>query len=295
MDWDKLRIFYKVAQVKSLTRAGEVLNSSQSAISRQISQLEESMGIALFHRHARGLILTEQGEILFRTVSDMKNKLQATQNLLADANERPKGPFKITAPHAIGNIWLTPVMKEFCQLYPDIDVELILDDKELDVSMREADVALRLFPSKHPDVIQKHIVTLTNSIYASTDYIQEFGTPDSLESLKHHRLLNYSNTESPPFAEANWLFKRYGKKYKYKPYFTTNSLTAMRTAVKNGMGIAAMPDYMMYRARHISKILSSVDAPTIETYFIYPLELKNSKRISVFKSFLRRKLQHYKF
>lgn len=295
MDWDKLRIFYKVAQAKNLTKAGESLNSSQSAVSRQISQLEDKMGVSLFHRHARGLILTEQGEILFRTVSEMKNKLQAAETLLTDANDKPSGSFNITAPHAIGNIWLTPIMKEFCSLYPDIDVNLILDDKELDVSMREADVALRLYPSKHPDVIQKHIVTLTNSLYASTDYIQECGIPETIEALRDHRLICYDNTESSPFAEANWLFKKYGKKHKLTPYFTTNSLTALRTAVRNGMGIGALPDYMMYRARGVNRILDRVEAPTIETYFIYPLELKNSQRVKVFKNFLRRKFQHYRF
>ena len=238
MDWDKLRIFYKVAQMKSLTRAGEVLNSSQSAVSRQISQLEDKIGVPLFHRHARGLILTEQGEILFRTVADMKNKLQATESLLADASEKPKGPFKITAPHAIGNLWLTPIMKEFCQLYPDIDVSLVLDDRELNISMREADVALRLYPSKHPDVIQKHITTLPNALYASNDYLREHGLPESIEALREHHLICYDNTSTAPFAEANWLFKQYGKKHKLKPYFTTNSLTSVRTAVKNGMGIA---------------------------------------------------------
>ncbi len=295
MDWDKLRIFYKVAQLKSLTRAGEALNSSQSAVSRQISQLEERLGISLFHRHARGLILTEQGEILFRTVSEMVNKLQVTESQLLDASVKPKGPFKITAPHAIGNIWLTPILREFCQLYPEIEVTLELNDREFDLTMREADVALRLFPSKQPDLIQKHIVSLGNAIFASNDYLREFGIPKNAESLTEHRLIKYHNAESPPFVDVNWLFDTYGKKLKLQSYFTTNSLTSLRTAVKNGMGIAALPEYMMYRARHISKILDDVPSPTVDAYFVYPLELRNSKRVAVFKAFLMRKMADYKF
>src|SRR5688572_21670004 len=132
MDWDKLRVFHTVAQHKSLTRAGEALSLSQSAVSRQISALEEKLGIALFHRHARGLMLSEQGEILFRTVSEMVSKLQATESTLAESSTRPKGPFKVAVPSTFGAVWLAALMKEYTDLYPDIQVTLICEDRELD-------------------------------------------------------------------------------------------------------------------------------------------------------------------
>lgn len=296
MDWDKLRIFYAVAQSKSLTRAGESLNLSQSAVSRQISALEERMGVALFHRHARGLILTEHGEILFRTVSEMVSKLQTAESLLAETSAKPKGPFKITVPHALGNIWVTPLMQEFCELYPDIEVTLILDDRELDLSMREADVAMRFYPARHPDLIQKPLFTLNNAIYASNDYLRIHGVPKHLEDLQHHRLIAYGGNPNPPFEEVNWLTdKLAAKKKTAKSYFTINSLTGIRTAVKNGMGVAALPGYMMYRARHVSRILHEIEGPRCEAYFVYPLELKNSKRIAVLRNFLTRKIAEYDF
>ncbi len=175
MDWDKLRIFHTVATAQSFTRAGEMLNLSQSAISRQIGALEEDLQVTLFHRHARGLMLTEQGEILFKTVTDIFGRLSSAENALLESKERPRGPLKITAPVAIGTSWLTPHMREFSELYPEITVTLLVDDRELDLTMREADVAIRLFPARHPDLVQKHLMTLNNSAYASTDYLRKAG------------------------------------------------------------------------------------------------------------------------
>lgn len=296
MDWDKLRIFYSVALSKSLTKAGESLNLSQSAVSRQISALEERMGIALFHRHARGLMLTEQGEILYRTVAEMVSKLQVTEHALAEATAKPKGPFKLTAPAAFTNLWLSRLMKEFTDLYPEIDVTLMSEDRELDLTRREADAAIRFYPAKHPDLVQKSLMTLHNSLFASADYLQTHGTPRSLADLKKHKLLGFEDSLASPFQEVNWLFDLPEvKKLGLKPFFKVNSLLSLRVAVKQGMGIAALPDYMMYRARHISRVLPELHGPTTEAYYVYPVELKNSKRVGVFKNFVQQKIAESNF
>src|SRR5690242_687290 len=202
MDWDKLRTFHTVATAQSFTRAGEMLNLSQSAISRQISALEEGLQVALFHRHARGLLLTEQGEILFRTVSDILSRLAAAENALLESKERPRGPLKITAPVAIGTTWLTPHMREFGELYPEITISLLVTDRELDLTMREADVAIRLFPAKHPDLVQKQLTTLNNSAYASMDYLRKHGMPQKAQDLQSHKLIIFGEDIRLPFAEV---------------------------------------------------------------------------------------------
>src|SRR5437868_11699265 len=207
MDWDKLRVFHTVATAQSFTHAGEMLNLSQSAISRQISALEESLQVDLFHRHARGLLLTEQGEILFKTVGDILTRLSAAENALLESKERPRGPLKITAPVAIGTTWLTPHMREFAEAYPEILVTLLVDDRELDLTMREADVAIRLFPAKHPDLIQKLLTTLNNSLYASNEYLRVHGVPKKPQDLSSHRLVTFGEDIRLPFAEVNWVLK----------------------------------------------------------------------------------------
>src|SRR4030065_1960952 len=138
MDWDKLRIFHAVADAGSFTHAGHELGLSQSAVSRQISALEESLNVSLFHRHARGLILTEQGELLYRTAHEVFAKLAMTEAQLTESKDRPKGQLKVTATVALGSTWLTPRMGEFLEIYPDVAVDLVLDDRALDLSMREA-------------------------------------------------------------------------------------------------------------------------------------------------------------
>lgn len=291
MDWDKLRTFHTVATAQSFTRAGELLNLSQSAISRQISALEEGLQVALFHRHARGLLLTEQGEILFRTVSDVFTRLAAAENALLESKERPRGPLKITAPVAIGTTWLTPRMREFCEAYPDIAVTLLVDDRELDLTMREADIAIRLFPAKQPDLIQKQLTTLNNSLYASNDYLRVHGVPRNAQDLQNHKMITYGEETKLPFAEVNWILKAGMKGHQERvPAFRVNSLFGIMKAVESGIGIAGLPDYMVHKVPHISKVLPELKGPLTDVYIMYSVELRNSKRVKFFKEFIVRKL-----
>ena len=177
VDWDKLRVFHAVAEAGSFTHAGDVLNLSQSAVSRQVSSLEESLRVPLFHRHARGLMLTEQGEILFKTAREVLSKLNMAEARISESRERPKGPLKVTATIAFGSIWLAPRLKEFLEDNPDIEVSLVLTDNELDLSMREADVAIRLTAPTQSDLIQRRLMTLTYHVFASPSYLQKHGMP----------------------------------------------------------------------------------------------------------------------
>ncbi|MEQ1790057.1 MAG: LysR family transcriptional regulator [Rickettsiales bacterium] len=293
MDWDKLRVFHSVATAKSFTRAGEVLNLSQSAVSRQISALEENLQVSLFARHARGLLLTEQGDILFRTVSDVLNRLSIAENALLESKERPRGPLIITAPVAFGTTWLTQRLREFSEIYPEIIITLLVDDRELDLTMREADVAIRLFPAKHPELIQKKLTVLNNSIYASNDYLRKYGIPKTAQDLQHHRLILFTEDQKQPFAEVNWILKTFSTNDNPQmPPFKINSLFGMFKAVKSGMGIAGLPDYMVQR-KSISKLLPELSGPKTDVFLLYSMEMRNSKRINVFKEFILQKLAEY--
>ena len=189
MDWDKLRIFQAVADAGSFTHAGESLKLSQSAISRQIGALEEQLGVMLFHRHARGLILTEQGELLYRTARDMAARVNTAEALLRANQDKPAGRLKITTTIGFGSTWLTAQMHEFISLYPDIDVSLVLSDNELDLGMREADVAIRMVMPRQPGLVQRHLLTVRSHVYASHGYVQKYGKPTTIEELDQHRLI----------------------------------------------------------------------------------------------------------
>jgi DNA-binding transcriptional LysR family regulator len=292
LDWDKLRVFHAVAEAGSFTHAGDILKLSQSAVSRQVSALESSLKVPLFHRHARGLILTEQGELLYRTVHDVFAKLAMAEAQLSETKDRPKGALKVTATVALGSTWLTPRMNEFLELYPDITVELLLEDRELDLSMREADVAIRMAPPRQPELIQRHLMTVHVYVYASPRYIERHGMPRTADDLDRHRIVVFGDVSGrPPFANLDWLLKVGGREQRPRyPILMVNNVYAILRAVEGGIGLAGLPEFVANSSKGVVRILPELEGPRIDAYFVYPEELRNSKRVHVFRDFLLRKV-----
>jgi DNA-binding transcriptional LysR family regulator len=297
MDWDKLRVFHAVAEAGSFTHAGEVLKLSQSAVSRQISGLEESLSTTLFHRHARGLILTEQGELLNQTVKEVFGKLAMTEAMLTESKERPKGPLKVTTTVAFGSTWLTPRIREFLDLYPEIEMTLILDDGELDLSMRQADVAIRMAPPRQPDLIQRQLMRVHVHLFALQAYLEESGTPNAPEELENHRLIIFGE-DAPrlPASSVNWLLELVrGHERQPRALLRVNNIYGIYRAVKSGIGIASLPDYMVREDKDLVRVLPALEGPGIDAYFVYPEVLRHSKRIAVFREFLIKRIAESQF
>ena len=291
-----MRVFHVVSDAGSFTRAGDALNLSQSAVSRQVSSLEASLKTTLFHRHARGLLLTEQGELLYQTVHDVFHMLTMAEAQLSERQERPSGPLKITTTVALGSTWLTPRIKEFVELYPDIEVSLQLTDGELDLTMREADVALRMGAPRQPDLIQRQILQVRTHVYGSRDYLREFGYPQQPEDLDHHRLIVYGEAQPLPVTTINWLLEVGAQPgHQRRPAFTVNNLYGMYLAVQGGLGLANLPDYMVPPDSNLVQVLPEISSPPTQCYFVYPEEMRHSKRIEVFREFLLRKVAETKF
>lgn len=291
MDWDKLRVFHAVAEAGSFTRAGESLNLSQSAVSRQISGLESSLKVPLFHRHARGLILTEQGEMLYRTAHEILAKVAMAEAQLSESTERPQGPLRITTTVAFGSVWLTSRMKDFLVLYPDIDVTLVLADTELDLSMRQADVAIRMMPPRQPDLIQRHLMTMRYHVFAAPEYLKKHGMPKTPEDLDNHRIVVFGEDAHPPVPNLNWLLEAGTKpSRKRQAALKVNSTYAIFRAVQSGLGLGALPDYMSRESGNLVEVLPELHGPTVDTFFVYAEELRHSKRIGVFRDYLVRRI-----
>jgi len=293
MDWDKLRVFHAVAEAGSFTHAGESLNLSQSAISRQISGLEQSLNTPLFHRHARGLILTEQGEDLYLTAHDVFHKVAMTEARLTESKERPEGPLKITTTIGFGSVWLTPRIKEFMDLYPEIDLTIILVYDDLDLAMREADVAIRLTPPKQPDLIQRHLMKIHYRCYASPEYLKVHGMPKISEDLDDHHLVTFGEEvgdQTDLLPALNFLQGAGAKGNRRKPVLQVNNIYGIYRAVRSGVGIGALPDYFTEGSPNLVHILPELESPETDVYFVYPEELKQSARIAVFRDFLVRKI-----
>ncbi len=297
MDWDKLRIFHSVADAGSFTHAGETLNLSQSAVSRQIGALEENLGVMLFHRHARGLILTEQGETLYRTAHDVSARLAMTEAMITDAAEKPRGELKVTTTVGFGSTWLTPRIREFTEHYPDVTLHLILDDRELDLGMREADIAIRMHEPVQGDLVKRKLVRVHRHIYASPEYLSRNGTPATIEDLADHKLIVYGEEAPTVLADVNWLLTLgdKGSKKRLNPTLKVNNIYGTLLAVESGVGIAGLPDYIVQGHSRVTRIIPEVEGPAFDTFFVYPEELRHSKRVAIFRDFLVRKVQGERF
>ena len=287
-DWDKLRIFHAAAEAGSFTHAGDALNLSQSAVSRQVSALERDLATPLFHRHARGLMMTEQGEDLFRTVQDVIAKLDATRSRLTDSRERPKGDLRITTNLGFGTGWLTPRLKGCLDKYPDVKVKLLLTDDDLDLGMREADLAIRLREPAQPDLIRRRLFSISYHLYASPTYIKEHGEPKTLDELDQHRLLSLSfagNSFLIDNLNAHLHLER-GAKNPRPAAFAVNNIPALYRAVVDGLGIATLPDYLVDPDSQLVALMPQTVTPELEVFFVYAEEMKNVARVQVFRDYL---------
>jgi DNA-binding transcriptional LysR family regulator len=297
MDWDKLKVFHAAAEAGSFTHAGEQLGLSQSAVSRQVSALEQELSVALFHRHARGLILTEQGELLYRTAHDVFMKLEAARTKLTDSRERPNGDLKVTATPGLGVNWLIPRLGEFMELYPEIHINLVATDEELDLSMRQADVGIRMRLPSQPDLIQRKLFAVHFHVYASPAYLKRFGTPRTLDDLDQHRILLLDGGSVPSYLQKNrnWLVEvgRNGKEPR-PSYFVVNNILGVMQACQKDLGIALLPDYLVEDSGLV-QLFSEGDEIALDCYFVYPEELKSVARVQVFRDFLVANAQRWNF
>jgi DNA-binding transcriptional LysR family regulator len=296
LDWDKLRVFHAAAEAGSFTHAAETLHLSQSAISRQVSALEQDVGVPLFHRHARGLVLTEQGEILYRTAHEVMMKLENVKLRLMEAKDLPSGPLKVTTTVGLGSGWLTERIQEFLDLYPDIQLQLILANEELDLTMRQADCAIRLRQPQQPDLIQRRLFTVHFHLYASPSYLNKYGKPKSIEDLDRHRIVTFGEPVPPHLTEMNWL-ETAGRPEGSRRVanLQINNILSIKVAVQRGAGIAMLPDYMIDKDAGLVQLLPETEVPSFDTYFCYPDTMKNQVRLQVFRDFLIAKARSWTY
>tara|TARA_R110002095_G_scaffold62208_1_gene52518 strand:- start:584 stop:1477 length:894 start_codon:yes stop_codon:yes gene_type:complete len=287
VDWDKLKIFKAVAEAGSFTHAGDNLNLSQSAISRQISGLEQELGMPLFHRHARGLILTEQGEILFQTACDMSDRLKQVEIQLSDSRNLPAGPLTMTTVEFIASTWLAPQISTFKESYPKIQLTMLLDDRIYNLSKREADVAIRLQKTEHSDLIERHMTSIGFSLCASKSYLEKHGRPKKKTDFAYHMMIGYPLNTYTPFIKPNWIFGKLNIDINNNPnVILINSMHTRYTAVKNGTGISVLPNYIIHQDDDIEILCPDIKIPSVDMYFMYPQERRNSRRIKVLRDFL---------
>ena len=288
MDWDKLRIFHAVADAGSLTHAGDALHLSQSAVSRQIRALEESLNTTLFHRHARGLILTEQGELLFDATRSMNKRLEAAAARIRDSEEEVFGELRVTTTTGFGTLWLVPRLPKLYEKYPDLKIDLMLEERVLDLPMREADVAIRMKEPSQADLIRKRLMSVRMRLYASSGYLREYGTPEKIEDIAQHRLICQSLNSIQVAAGATLV--QHLLTYDVARLFTVNNYFGVLQGVVNNIGIGVLPNYVTEDFPDLVRVLPNLESGEVPVFLAYPEELRQSQRISAFRDFVQEEI-----
>ncbi len=289
LDWDKLKTFHAAADTGSLTAAAERLRISQSAVSRQITALEDSLGTPLFHRHARGLTLTEQGRILSLAARDIAHRTALAQATVINSRSKPQGKLRVSTPISLGSNWLTSVLPEFLEAYPEIDVEVLLEDEEHDLSSFDVDCALRPWPSTQGDVIERKLGTISQSLYASDTYLSKYGAPKSVKDLSNHKIVAFGDLMPTRLNSSNWVLKAGGREDEpLTPALSVSNLHGIMRAAEAGIGLAGLPDYMTALSRRLVRVLPDLRGEPFDIFFVYPTELRGSVKAKVFREFLIR-------
>lgn len=289
LDWDKLRIFHSVADAGSLTHAGETLHLSQSAVSRQIRALEESLSVTLFHRHARGLILTEQGELLFAATSDMSKKLDNAEARIRDSEDEVSGELKVTTTVGFGTLWLAPRIGRLYDKFPDLKIDLLLEERVLDLPMREADIAIRMKEPSQADLVRRRLMNVNMRLYASKSYFKNRDMPKDFEDLRNHRIISQSLSSQQVSASLNWM--RPLLSGEHSSHLTVNNYFGVLQAVLFGVGIGVLPSYVTADFPHLIRVLPEEESSQVPVYLAYPEELRHSKRVAVFRDFVLQEIR----
>ena len=292
MDWDKLRIFHAVADAGSLTHAGDTLHLSQSAVSRQIRALEEGLNTTLFHRHARGLILTEQGELLFDATKHMSKRLDAAAARIRDSEEEVFGELRVTTTIGFGSLWLAPRLPALYEKYPDLKIDLMLEERLLDLPMREADVAIRMKEPSQADLIRRRLLTINMRLYASPEYLAAHGMPETTDELSKHRIISQNATSAQVSAGA--LLVRELMAYPVGSTLTVNNYFGVLQAVIHHLGIGVLPDYLTQDFPQLVRVLPEIQSAEVPVFLAYPEELRQSKRVEVFRDFVSEEVIAYR-
>ncbi|KIC37404.1 MULTISPECIES: LysR family transcriptional regulator [unclassified Leisingera] len=292
MDWDKLRIFHAVADAGSLTHAGDKLNLSQSAVSRQIRALEESLNATLFHRHARGLILTEQGELLFDATQSMSARLEAASARIRDSEEEVFGELRVTTTVGFGTLWLAPRLTKLYEQYPNLKIDLMLEERVLDLPMREADVAIRMKEPSQADLVRKRLMTVRMGLYATPSYLEKNGNLETSADISNHRLI-CQNQHSAQVGSAAVLGK---KLMALNPgsLLTVNNYFGVLQGVLHNLGIGILPDYVTEEFPQLVEVLPEEVQNEVPVYLAYPEELRHSQRVGAFRDFVQSEIMAHR-
>lgn len=294
MQWDKIKTFYYVAKFQSVTKAAQYLNIAQPAVSRQMMDLERQIGQKLFKRLSKGLALTKQGQILFQNAEKMYAFSELALVQLQEEALEVQGDLRIGTNVGLVDTWLYKIIPDFLQAYPQVNLSIFAKDSPLDVESHDVEVALQPYNENQPDLIQNFLMSWDRRLYASKEYLQRYGVPQSPTDLIHHKLIAFGPEKIHLFENINWHLKLSDPKQFQKPYLSTNSLRTLFHLGNSGIGIISFSqESPLLIDSNLIEILPNKIGPRINIYFTYPSLLQGIKKINVLEDFLKSYVQKH--
>ena len=287
MDWDLLHCFLAVSETGSLSAAARRLKLSQPTVGRRMAALEDRLGTRLFERPGRRLVLTAEGESLHETVKRMEDEALAAERRLGGRDVALSGIVRIACTEGIGAHWLTPALRHFQATYPEIDVELVVNNQTVNLSRREADIAIRMrLPGSgaplQDALIARRLGELAMSCYAAPAYLRRHGAPHAADDLKAHRIIGFDDSFGGPEFQ-NWLPpEAQGARHAV----ISNSLLVQRAAIAAGLGIGIAADILARGDADFVRVLPGLPVRRPEVWLLYHADLRHSARIRATIEFL---------
>jgi DNA-binding transcriptional LysR family regulator len=281
--WDWLETFLSAAEERSFTGAAKALGMSQPTVSRQVQQLEQSLGATLFVRHARGLALTDRGTELLDAAKDLDEHVRQVLIRAAGLRQHPEGVVRISASEPMGVQVLAPCYAELCVRYPRIRLELLIENRMSNLSRREADIAVRMQRPAQADLIARRVGELPVGIYGHQAYLKEHGTPSSVDELTTHRLIGFDQ-------QRYWL-KQIGS-LGLKPSdfcFRTDNVLAQQEAIVHRVGLGVMQQRMAANHPELHMVLPEIHLEPVPLWLVAHQELRSSVAVrAVFDALIDR-------
>ena len=283
-----IEAFVKVAETQSFSEAARRLRTSKSAVSRNVGALETELGARLFHRTTRSLTLTEAGQGYFERASRILGDLAEANLAVSQLQAAPRGRLRVNAPMSFGFLHLAPALPDFLALYPEVAVDLIMNDRFVDLVDEGFDVAVRIGALEDSSLIARRLAPIRRVICASPAYLRERGPPLAPEDLKTHDCLCNSNIA----AAREWRFVGADGKplsINVSGRFSANNGDALRIAALGGLGIVSLPSFFVGRDLRAGKLVTVLEdfiPRDIGLHAVYPHSRHLSPKVRAFVDFL---------
>lgn len=285
---EEIQAFVHIVEAATITAAAERLSLAKSAVSRRLSELEAQLGVELFHRTTRKLVLTESGQGFYTRCVQILTDLEEAEHAVSQAHHELSGQLRVAAPLSFGVMHLGPAIIEFQKLHPKLNFDIDFNDRQIDLIQEGFDVGIRIANLKDSSLIARKLAKVSTVVCASPGYIEQYSAPATPVELVKHPCFTYSYLDNP----SHWSFiDKQGDEQivKVPKLMQANNGTFLSSAAIAGLGIVRQPTFIAYEAiarGELIPILQDYTVAEVNAYAIYPPTRHLSQRVRRFIDFL---------